>query len=69
MKKKKKKCYKASLNASQKLVLSEVITFVKLILTAPTTNAVSESLCSTLGRVKSYLRLSITQERLHCCYL
>ena len=57
------------LNASQKLVESEEFKLVKLILTAPSTNAVSESSCSTLCRVKSYLRLSITQERLNSSYL
>ena len=33
----------SSLNASQKLLVSEVLKFVKLILTVPATNAVSES--------------------------
>ena len=42
-----------SLNASPKLVVYEVL--VKLILTAPATNTVSESSCSMLCRAKSYL--------------
>ena len=56
------------LNSSQKLLASEVLKLVKLILTVPATNAVSENSCSTLRRVKSYLRSSITQERLNSCY-
>ena len=36
----------SSLNAFQKLLLSEVLKLVKLILTVPATNAVSERLCS-----------------------
>ena len=41
-----------SLNASQKLLVSEVLKLVKLILTVPATNAVSERSCSTLHRLK-----------------
>ena len=41
----------SSLNASRKLLVSEVIKLVKLILLVPTTNAVSERLRSTLCRV------------------
>ena len=59
----------SSLNPSQKLLVSEVLKLVKLILIAPATNAVSERSCSTLRRFKTYLRLSITRERLNSCYL
>ena len=52
----------SSLNASQKLLVSEVLRLVKLILTVPATNAVSEGSCSTLHRLKFYLRSSISQE-------
>ena len=45
----------SSLNASQKLEVSEVLKLVKLILTVPATNAVSERSCSTLHRFKTYL--------------
>ena len=38
----------SSLNASQKLLVSEVLKLVKLILTVPATNAVIERSCSTL---------------------
>ena len=57
----------SSLNASQKMLVSEVLKLVKLILLVPVTNAVSERSCSTLRRVKTYLRSSITQKRLNSC--
>ena len=57
----------SSLNASQKMLVSEVLKLVKLILLVPVTNAVSERSCSTLRRVKTYLRSSMTQERLNSC--
>ena len=48
----------------------EVLKYLKLILTAPATNAMSERLCSTLRRIKIYLRSSMTQELLRTsCYL
>ena len=53
-----------SLNTSQKLLVFEVLKLVKLILTVPTTNALSETSCSILRRFKTYLRSSMTQERL-----
>ena len=59
----------SSLNASQKLLVSEVLTLVKLILAVPATNAVSERSCSTLHRFKFYLRPSITQELLSSCLI
>ena len=46
----------SSLNASQKLLLSEVLKLVKLILTAPVSNAVSERSCSMLHGFKFYLQ-------------
>ena len=45
----------SSLNASQKLLVSEVLKLVKLILTVPATNAVSERSCSILRRFRTYL--------------
>ena len=42
----------SSLNASQKLLVSEVLRLVKLILTVPVTIAVSERSCSTKHRLK-----------------
>ena len=59
----------SSLSASQMLLVSEVLRLVKLILTAPATNAVSERSCSTLHRFKFYLRSSITQELLSSCLI
>ena len=57
-----------SLNASQKLLVSEVLKLVKLILTA-LTNAISEKSRSTLRRFKTYLRSSMTQELLSSCLI
>ena len=54
----------SSLNASQKLLVSEVLRLVKFILTVSTTIAVSERSCLTLHRFKFYLQPSITQELL-----
>ena len=59
----------SSLNASRKLLVSEVLRLVELILLVPTTNAVSERLRSTLCRVKTYLRSSMTQEPETSCLI
>ena len=50
-----------SINASQKLLLSEVNKLVKLIVKVPATNAVNERSCSTLRRFKTHLRPSKAQ--------
>ena len=42
----------SSLNASQKLLVSEMLKLVELILVVPVTNAISERSCSTLHRFK-----------------
>ena len=55
------------LNASRKLLVSEVLKLVKLILLVPTTNVASERLRSVLCRVKTYLWSSITQEPVSSC--
>ena len=52
----------SSSNAFRKLLVFEVLRLVKLILLIPATNTVSERSCSTLCRVGTYMRLSITQE-------
>ena len=57
----------SSLNASQKLLVYELLKLVKLILTIPATYAVIERSCSTLRRFKTYLGLSMTQELLSSC--
>ena len=54
----------SSLNVSQKLLVSEMLKLVKLILTVSVTNAPSERSRSTLHRFKFYLRSSITKELL-----
>ena len=57
------------LNASQKLLVSEVLKLVKLILLVPTTNVASERSRSTLCRVKTYLWSSMTQEHVSSCLI
>ena len=59
----------SSLNASQKLLVSEVLELVKLISTVPATNAVSERSCSMLHKFKTYLQSSMTQEPLSSCLI
>ena len=59
----------SSLNASRKLLVSEVLKLVKLILLVPTTNAASEGSRSTLCRAKSFLRSSMTQEPVSSCLI
>ena len=43
----------------------EIVTLMKLILVMPATNAASERTFSVLRRVKTYLRSTMTQERLN----
>ena len=57
--------YARSLSAAQKLLLSEVVTLLKLILVMPATNAVSERSFSALRRVKTFLRTTMNQDRLN----
>ena len=59
----------SSLNASQKLLVSEVFKLVRLILTLLASNAVNERPCSTLHCFKFYLRSSVTQELLSSCLI
>lgn len=54
-----------TLTDSQKSLLSEVCKVVKLILIMPATNATSERSFSALRRVKSYLRSTMSQQRLN----
>ena len=51
------------------MLISEVLEVVKVILTVPVTNAVSERSCSTLHRFKFYLRSSMTQELISFCLI
>ena len=53
------------MNSTERALLSEVVLAMKLILVMPATNASSERAFSAMRRVKSYLRSSMTQERLN----
>ena len=53
------------LTQSQKSLFSEIIALVKPLLLAPARNAVSESSCSTLRRIRTYFRSTMTQSRLN----
>ena len=59
------KKYFCSLTAAQKDLLSQVCILLKLVLIMPATNAASERSFSTLRRLKTYLRNTMTQERLN----
>ena len=54
---------------SVRRMLSEVDKLIKLYLTIPITRATAERTFSALKRVKSYLRSSMTQERLNTCVI
>lgn len=54
-----------SLPSCQRLLISQVIRLMELIVIAPATNASSERSFSSLRRIKSYLRSTMTQERLN----
>ena len=57
--------YLTSLTSAERIYYSEVITLLKLILVLPATNATSEWTFSAMRRVKSYMRSTISQERLN----
>ena len=50
---------------TERIYYSEVITFLKLILILPATNATSERTFSAMRQVKSYMQSTMTQERLN----
>lgn len=54
-----------SMKSATKMLFSEVVTVLTLILVMPATNATSERSFSALRRVKTYLRANMTQERLN----
>ena len=54
-----------SLSVNERLLLSEVVTVLKLILVLPSTNAVSERSFSGMRRLKTYLRTTMSQSRLN----
>ena len=53
------------MSAGVRAHFSEVFILIKLLLIAPATNAVSERSCSTLRRIKTYLRTTMTQNRMN----
>ena len=53
------------MSADMRAHFSEVVILIKLLLMAPATNAVSECCCSTLRRIKTYLRTRMTQNRMN----
>jgi len=59
------KNYFSTLSSAHRLLLSEVCIIIKLILVMPATNSTSERSFSALRRVKTYLRNTMTQQRLN----
>ena len=57
--------YLRKLSKEEKLLFSEFVTLAKLILVSLATNAVGERLYSTIRRIKTYLRTTMTQRRLN----
>ena len=55
----------AGLSTAEKVAFSSVLTAVKLLLVMPATNSTSERSFSALRRVKTYLRTTMTQQRLN----
>ena len=57
--------YLKSLSPEQKISMSQVCVLLTLILVMPATNAVSERSASCLRRIKTYLRSTMSQQRLN----
>lgn len=53
------------MSPAEKTLFSEVVKLVRLLLVMPATNAVSERSFSSMRRMKSYLRSTMSQERLN----
>lgn len=51
--------------AAERVIFSEVVTLVKIVLVNPATNAVSERTFSAMRRLKTYLRSTMLQKRLN----
>ena len=54
-----------ALSSPQVLLLPEAATLIKFVLLMPATNAVSERSASALQRIKTYLRLTVTESKLN----
>ena len=52
------------LSKGQKLLIDEVVKFLKLVIVMPTTNAVSKRSFSAMRRLYTYLRTNMSQNRL-----
>ena len=59
------KTFFRSLSVSQRNLLSQVCVIYKVFVIMPATNATSERSIITLCRVKTYLRNTLDQEKLH----
>ena len=57
--------YVRSLSPGQRTSMSQVCVLLTLILVMPATNAVSERSASSLRRIKTYLRSTMSQQRLN----
>ena len=55
--------------SSSKSLFSEIFTLIKIANTIPVTSATAERTFSTLRRVKSYLRSTMSQEQLNNCMI
>jgi len=58
-----------SFSPAEREIFSEVVTLIKLILTNPATNAISERSFSAMRRLKTYLRSTMGQKRLNAIML
>ena len=54
-----------NLSAAEKVAFFGVLAVMKLLLVMPATNATSERSFSALRRIKTYLRTTMTQQRLN----
>ena len=57
--------YLKTLSSAARSIYSEIVTLVELIFVMPATNATSERSFSALRRIKSYLRTTMSQQRLN----
>ena len=57
--------YLKTLPSAARSIYSEIVTLVELVLVMPATNAISERSFSALRKIKSYLRTTMSQQRLN----